>query len=111
MCGCGAGPVCALWAVEGHGGPWFRTAIRAALNRTGFGLLCIDIRKSIKLMWVFASGAQGCTLRYKLPQAVKLSGGWVRSRFEPLPISLRGRGSVGIQHTFKIHERYIGYVS
>ena len=20
MCGCGAGPVCALWAVEGHGG-------------------------------------------------------------------------------------------
>ncbi len=42
LCGCGAGPVCALWAVErrGTGGPWFRTAIRAALNRTGFGLLC-----------------------------------------------------------------------
>jgi len=52
-------------------------------------LVRVSIQITTKLMWVF-----GCTLRYKLPQAVRLSGGWVRSRFEPLPISLRGRGSV-----------------
>jgi len=51
----GAG-VCAVGGRGARGGPGSGTAIRAALNRTGFGLLCIDIRYSLRYSIV-----GGCT--------------------------------------------------